>query len=54
MWAIVQRVLGDYLSTRSTDGAYLWSKGGEGKYVKVGATFDSYEWGKQNYCPYAA
>ena len=45
MWAIVQRVLGDYLSTRSTDGAYLWSKGGEGKYVKVGATFDSYEWG---------
>ncbi len=46
MWGIVQRVLGDYLSTRKTDGAYLWSRGGEGKYIKVGATFDSYEWGK--------
>ena len=44
-WAIVQRVLGDYLSNRATDGAYIWSKGGEGKYIKVGATFDSYEWG---------
>lgn len=44
-WAIVQRVLGDYLATRHTDGAYLWSKGGEGKYIKVGATFDAYEWG---------
>lgn len=44
-WAIVQRVLGDYLANRQTDGAYLWSKGGEGKYVKVGATFDAYEWG---------
>lgn len=45
MWGIVQRVLGDYLSTRKTDGAYLWSRGGEGKYIKVGATFDAYEWG---------
>lgn len=45
-WGIVQNVLGSYLSNRKTDGAYLWSKGsGEGKYVKVGATFDSYEWG---------
>ena len=44
-WAIVQKVLGSYLSDRKTDGAYLWSKGGEGKYIKVGATFDSYEWG---------
>ena len=44
-WAIVQRVLGDYLATRHTDGAYLWSKGGEGKYIKVGTTFDAYEWG---------
>ena len=44
-WAIVQRVLGDYLANRQTDGAYLWSKGGEGKYIKVGATFDAYEWG---------
>ena len=45
MWGIVQRVLGDYLSTRKTDGAYLWSRGREGKYIKVGATFDAYEWG---------
>jgi hypothetical protein len=45
MWAIVQNVLGEYLANRRTDGAYLWSKGGQGKYIKVGATFDSYEWG---------
>ena len=45
-WLIVQRVLGDYLANRKTDGAYLWSRGGEGKYIKVGATFDAYEWGK--------
>ena len=44
-WGIVQRVLGDYLANRSTDGAYIWSKGGEGKYIKVGGTFDAYEWG---------
>lgn len=44
-YSIVQRVLGDYLSNRKTDGAYLWSKSGGGKYIKVGATFDSYEWG---------
>lgn len=46
MWGIVQRVLGDYLANRHTDGAYLWSKGGDGKYIKVGATFDAYEWGE--------
>ena len=45
MWAIVQRVLGDYLANRHTDESYIWSKGGEGKYIKVGATFDAYEWG---------
>ena len=44
-WGIVQRVLGSYLADRKTDGAYLWSKGGEGKYIKVGATFDAYEFG---------
>jgi hypothetical protein len=54
MWAIVQNVLGEYLANRRTDGAYLWSKGGQGKYIKVGATFDSYEWGKLYYCPFAA
>lgn len=45
MWAIVQRVLGDYLANRHTDESYIWSRGGEGKYIKVGATFDAYEWG---------
>ena len=45
MWALVQNVLGNYLNDRKADGAYLWSKGGEGKFVKVGATFDAYEWG---------
>ena len=44
-WAIVQRVLGDYLANRRTDGAYLWSSAGPGKYLKVGNTFDAYEWG---------
>ncbi len=47
-WDVVQRVLGNYLANRGTDNAYLWSRGGESgksKYVKVGATFDSYEWG---------
>lgn len=43
-WAIVNTVLAKYLADFKTDGAYLWSKGGEGKYVKVGATFDSYEY----------
>ena len=52
-WAIVQRVLGRYLADRSTDGAYLWSRGGEGKYIKVGATFDAYEWGKRITAPAA-
>lgn len=52
-WSIVQRVLGEYLSNRHTDGAYLWSKGGQGKYIKVGATFDAYEWGKRITAPAA-
>lgn len=45
-WQIVQRVLGDYLANRRTDGAYLWSSAGPGKYLKVGNTFDAYEWGE--------
>lgn len=44
-WDIVQRVLGEYLGNRQTDGAYLWTRNGEKKYIKVGATFDSYEYG---------
>ena len=54
MWGIVQRVLGDYLANRQTDGTYLYSKASKNGYVKVGATFDTYEWGKYNYCPFAA
>jgi hypothetical protein len=45
MWGIVQNVLGNYLSNRKTDEAYIWSKGGKGKYINVGATFDAYTWG---------
>lgn len=45
MWGIVQRVLGDYLANRQTDGTYLYSKASKNGYVKVGATFDTYEWG---------
>ena len=45
MWGIVQNVLGNYLADRKADGAYLWSNSGEGKYVKVGNTFDAYTWG---------
>ena len=52
-WAIVQRVLGDYLATRHTEGAYLWSSAGPGKYLKVGNTFDAYEWGKRITAPAA-
>lgn len=44
-WQIVQRVLSKYLADYKTDGGYLWSKGGQGKFVKVGATFDTYEYG---------
>lgn len=44
-WSIVQRVLGEYLANRRTDGAHLWSSQGAGKFVKVGNTFDAYEWG---------
>ena len=52
-WTIVQRVLGDYLANRHTDESYIWSRGGEGKYIKVGATFDAYEWGKRITAPSA-
>lgn len=45
MWSLVQNVLGNYLTDRKADGAYLWSKGGDGKFIKVGATFDAYEFG---------
>ena len=44
MWNLIQQVLGDYLAKFKTDGTYLYSKAANG-YVKVGATFDSYEYG---------
>ena len=46
-------MLGDYLATRHTEGAYLWSSAGPGKYLKVGNTFDAYEWGKRITAPAA-
>lgn len=43
-WTLLQQVLGDYLAKFRTDSTYLYSKAVNG-YVKVGATFDSYEYG---------
>ena len=45
-WNDINLVLGAYLADYKTDGTYMYSKSankGEGGYVKVGATFDSYE-----------
>lgn len=44
MWSLLQQVLGDYLAKFRTQGTYLWSKAAN-DYIKVGATFDSYEYG---------
>ena len=44
MWNLLQRVLGDYLAKFRTDATYLYSKAAN-DYVKVGATFDSCEYG---------
>ena len=43
-WSLIQRVLGDYLAKFRTDGTFLYSKAAN-DYVKVGSTFDSYEYG---------
>ena len=43
-WNLLQSTLGDYLAKFRTQGTYLWSKAANG-YVKVGATFDTYEYG---------
>jgi hypothetical protein len=43
-WNDLQFTLGDYLARFKTDGAYMWSKAANG-YVKIGATYDSYEYG---------
>lgn len=43
-WHSVQAELFDFLAHFHTDGTYLWSKQAN-DYVKVGATFDTYEFG---------
>ncbi len=47
-WNDIQGVLGEYLNNCKTDGTYMYSKAankGEGGYIKVGATYSSYEFG---------
>ena len=47
MWNDINMVLGEYLANYRTDGTYMYSKSankGNGGYVKVGATFDTYEY----------
>lgn len=43
-WHSVQAEMFDFLANFHTDGTYLWSKQAN-DYVKVGATFDTYEFG---------
>ena len=52
-WRQAQKALGKYLQDAKTDGAYLWSKkanGGVGGYVKVGASYNEYEFGGNSIC----
>ena len=47
MWNDLQMTLGEYLANYRTDGTYMYSKSankGLGGYVKVGTTFDTYEY----------
>ena len=44
MWTLIQTVLGDFLAKYKTEGTYIYSKQAN-DYIKVGATFDSYEYG---------
>ena len=47
-WNDLQVTLGEYLNNAKTDGCYFYSKAankGEGGYVKVGATYDTYRFG---------
>ena len=47
LWQDIQKVLGNYLADFKTDGTYMYSMAknqGEGGYVKVGATFNTYEY----------
>ena len=43
-WNDVQISLGTWLASFKADETFLWSKQANG-YVKVGGTFDTYEWG---------
>lgn len=46
-WQDINLVLGEYLANFRTDGTYMYSKeakNGNGSYVKVGATYNSYEY----------
>lgn len=44
MWYDLNNSLSEFLADHNTDGAYLWSKQSNG-YVKVGATYNAYEFG---------
>lgn len=47
LWTDLQTTLGDYLANYRTNGTFLYSKSankGQGGYVKVGATFSTYEY----------
>lgn len=47
LWQDINMVLGEYLANYRTMGTYMYSKAankGQGGYVKVGATFDTYEY----------
>ena len=49
LWQDINMVLGEYLANYKTMGTYMYSKSankGQGGYVKVGATFDTYEYAK--------
>lgn len=43
LWQDINLVLGEYLANYKTDGTYMYSKAKDG-YVKVGATFSTYEY----------
>ena len=48
LWNDIQMTLGEYLANFRTDGTYMYSKSankGNGGYIKVGATYDTYEMG---------
>lgn len=49
LWQDINMVLGEYLANYKTMGTYMYSKSankGQGGYVKVGATFDTYIYAK--------